>query len=72
MPQDAHTDPGTNSYFVSTVGSAPLSIVKQYIENQKEPEGRLAHGAELRIPNLHERRASRGQRANVRLLSLRL
>lgn len=25
----------TNSYFVSTVGSAPLSVIKQYIENQK-------------------------------------
>lgn len=25
----------TNSYFVSTVGGAPLSIVKQYIENQR-------------------------------------
>ena len=25
----------TNSYFVSTVGDAPLSIVKQYIESQK-------------------------------------
>lgn len=25
----------TNSYFVSTVGDAPLSVVKQYIENQK-------------------------------------
>lgn len=25
----------TNSYFVSTVGGAPSSIVKQYIENQK-------------------------------------
>jgi putative transposase len=25
----------TNSYFVSTVGGAPLKIVKQYIENQK-------------------------------------
>jgi putative transposase len=25
----------TNSYFVSTVGGAPLSVVKQYIENQK-------------------------------------
>lgn len=25
----------TNSYFVSTVGGAPLSQVKQYIENQK-------------------------------------
>lgn len=25
----------TNSYFISTVGGAPLSIVKQYIENQK-------------------------------------
>lgn len=26
----------TNSYFVSTVGRAPLEIVKQYIQNQKE------------------------------------
>ena|ERR1039458_6323266 len=25
----------TNSYFVSTVGGAPLAIVKKYIENQK-------------------------------------
>lgn len=25
----------TNSYFVSTVGGTPLSIVKQYIESQK-------------------------------------
>lgn len=26
----------TNSYFVSTVGGAPLSAIKQYIENQKK------------------------------------
>lgn len=26
----------THSYFVSTVGGAPLAIVKQYIENQKQ------------------------------------
>lgn len=25
----------TNSYFVATVGGAPLSILKQYVENQK-------------------------------------
>lgn len=25
----------TNSYFVSTVGGASLSVIKQYIENQK-------------------------------------
>ncbi len=25
----------TNSYFVSTVGGAPLSVINQYIENQK-------------------------------------
>lgn len=25
----------TNSYFVSTAGGAPLAIIKQYIENQK-------------------------------------
>lgn len=26
----------TNSYFVSTVGGAPLEIIKQYIQLQKE------------------------------------
>lgn len=25
----------TNSYLVATVGSAPLSVIKRYIENQK-------------------------------------
>ena len=25
----------TNSYFVSTVGGAPLAVIKEYIENQK-------------------------------------
>jgi putative transposase len=30
----------SNSYFVCTVGGAPISIVKQYIESQKE---RAAH-----------------------------
>lgn len=30
----------TNSYFVSTVGGAPLEIVKQYIESQKRSEVR--------------------------------
>jgi putative transposase len=28
----------TNSYFVSTVGGAPLAAIKQYIENQKTSE----------------------------------
>jgi len=26
---------GTNSYFIATVGGAPISVIKQYIENQK-------------------------------------
>jgi len=30
----------TNSYFVSTVGGAPLEVIKQYIENQKRSERR--------------------------------
>ena len=30
----------TNSVFISTVGAAPLSIVKQYIENQPRSEPR--------------------------------
>lgn len=30
----------TNSYFVSTVGGAPLTAIKQYIENQKKSERR--------------------------------
>lgn len=25
----------TNSYFISTVGGAPLQVIKQYIQNQK-------------------------------------
>jgi putative transposase len=28
----------TNSYFLSTVGDAPLSVIEQYIENQKTSE----------------------------------
>ena len=32
----------TNSYFVSTVGGAPLGAIKQYIENQKRSERRKA------------------------------
>lgn len=28
----------TNSYFVSTVGGAPLEIIKQYIEGQKRSQ----------------------------------
>lgn len=28
----------TNSYFVSTVGGAPLNVIKQYIESQKTSE----------------------------------
>jgi putative transposase len=28
----------TNSYFVSTVGGAPLSVIKRYIEDQKTSE----------------------------------
>ena len=30
----------TNSYFVSTVGGAPLEIIKQYIEGQKRSQRR--------------------------------
>jgi len=26
----------TNRYFVSTVGGAPLAVIKQYVENQKD------------------------------------
>lgn len=30
----------TNSYFISTVGGAPLAIIKQYIQSQKTSERR--------------------------------
>jgi len=30
----------TNAYFVSTIGGAPLNVIKQYIENQKTSERR--------------------------------
>ena len=33
----------TNSYFVSTVGGAPLSVIKQYIENQKKMYKEVAY-----------------------------
>ncbi|MGV7756233.1 transposase, partial [Mycobacterium kansasii] len=26
----------TNSYFVATVGGAPLSVIKRYVETQKD------------------------------------
>lgn len=32
----------TNSYFVSTVGGAPLEIIKQYIENQQKSASKLS------------------------------
>ena len=32
----------SNSYFVSTVGGAPISIVKQYIENQQLSESKIS------------------------------
>jgi Transposase and inactivated derivatives len=34
----------TNSYFVSTVGGAPLSVIKKYIENQKVSESNKQKG----------------------------
>ena len=34
----------TNSYFVSTVGGAPLNAIKQYIENQENKERRRKNG----------------------------
>ena len=34
----------TNSYFVSTVGGAPLSAIKQYIENQARTERKRKDG----------------------------
>ena len=32
----------TNSYFVATVGGAPLEIIKQYIENQQLSESKIS------------------------------
>ena len=32
----------TNSYFVATVGGAPLEIIKQYIENQQRSESKTS------------------------------
>lgn len=34
----------TNSYFVSTVGGAPLATIKKYIENQKKSESKKEKG----------------------------
>lgn len=35
VPQMAEGAVLANSYFVSSVGGAPLSVIKQYIEKQK-------------------------------------
>ena len=37
----------TNSYFVSTVGGAPLSAIKQYIENQVCSERQKLYGKNI-------------------------
>jgi len=37
----------TNSYFVSTVGGAPLETIKRYIENQERTERRRKSGESL-------------------------
>ena len=37
----------TNSYFVSTVGGAPLAAIKQYIENQARSERRKSNGKSI-------------------------
>jgi putative transposase len=34
----------TNSYFVSTVGGAPLEVIRKYIENQQRSERRKTDG----------------------------
>jgi putative transposase len=37
----------TNSYYVSTVGGAPLDVIKKYIENQEWSERKKQHGESL-------------------------
>ncbi len=37
----------TNSYFVTTVGGAPISVIKRYIENQKMS----SYGCQLHLIN---------------------
>ena len=39
----------TNSYFVSTVGGAPLSVIKQYVENQKTSQRKWWRGIHERL-----------------------
>ena len=44
----------TNSYFVSSVGGAPLAAIKQYIENQERSQRKQKHGTRLQgeaVPN---------------------
>ena len=61
----------TNSYFVSTVGGAPLSVIKQYVENQKTSQRKWERGIHkrLQIPLVSEQNASNLAEQNVRLLS---
>lgn len=34
----------TNSYFVATTGGAPLAVIKQYVESQKDSDSRKQAG----------------------------
>ena len=41
----------TNSYFVSTVGGAPLEVIKQYIESQKTSQRQVIPTRKRRKPH---------------------
>ena len=49
----------TNSYFVASVGGAPLELVKRYIESQKRSEGRGRCAKDVQVPPVPETKAGR-------------
>ena len=59
----------TNSYFVSTVGGAPLSVIKEYIEQQKKclVRGGEPLGIQLSLSPISKQRTTISNRQDLRL-----
>lgn len=59
----------TNSYFVATVGGAPLEIIKQYIENQQLSESKTSKKRWHQFISKGKKVSSSGQEDNSKLHS---
>ena len=65
----------TNSYFVSTVGDAPLEVIKQYIENQKTSQRQKVNrdnAKRCKIQDLSKQGTEKLNQSNLRMLQTHL